>query len=92
MSKSDLKIFLIADSPFKYSSKSFKSNIHLSFQNEAEYGIIESIELKNFMCHGSLFFQFGPNVNFIVGKNGSKFKFLFTLYAISFRINISTSC
>ncbi|XP_072046479.1 structural maintenance of chromosomes protein 6-like [Amphiura filiformis] len=38
---------------------------------EAEYGIIESIRLKNFMCHGSLFFQFGPNVNFVVGRNGS---------------------
>ncbi|KAM9354821.1 structural maintenance of chromosomes protein 6 [Pholidichthys leucotaenia] len=37
-----------------------------------DIGIIESITLKNFMCHQSLGpFQFGPNVNFIVGNNGS---------------------
>uniref|UniRef100_A0A3B5AWY9 Structural maintenance of chromosomes protein 6 n=1 Tax=Stegastes partitus TaxID=144197 RepID=A0A3B5AWY9_9TELE len=35
-------------------------------------GLIESISLKNFMCHHSLgLFRFGPNVNFIVGNNGS---------------------
>ncbi|XP_042357224.1 structural maintenance of chromosomes protein 6 isoform X2 [Plectropomus leopardus] len=37
-----------------------------------EIGLIESITLKNFMCHHLLGpFQFGPNVNFIVGNNGS---------------------
>ncbi|XP_063356281.1 structural maintenance of chromosomes protein 6 isoform X2 [Pelmatolapia mariae] len=37
-----------------------------------DIGVIESITLKNFMCHHSLGpFQFGPNVNFIVGHNGS---------------------
>nr|XP_034965920.1 structural maintenance of chromosomes protein 6 [Zootoca vivipara]XP_034965921.1 structural maintenance of chromosomes protein 6 [Zootoca vivipara]XP_034965922.1 structural maintenance of chromosomes protein 6 [Zootoca vivipara]XP_034965923.1 structural maintenance of chromosomes protein 6 [Zootoca vivipara]XP_034965924.1 structural maintenance of chromosomes protein 6 [Zootoca vivipara]XP_034965925.1 structural maintenance of chromosomes protein 6 [Zootoca vivipara] len=37
-----------------------------------EVGIIESIQLKNFMCHSMLGpFKFGPNVNFIVGNNGS---------------------
>ncbi|KAM6961221.1 structural maintenance of chromosomes protein 6 [Aplochiton taeniatus] len=35
-------------------------------------GVIESITIKNFMCHHLLGpFQFGPNVNFIVGNNGS---------------------
>ncbi|XP_039992840.1 structural maintenance of chromosomes protein 6 isoform X2 [Xiphias gladius] len=35
-------------------------------------GLIESITLKNFMCHHLLSpFQLGPNVNFIVGNNGS---------------------
>ncbi|XP_039604041.1 structural maintenance of chromosomes protein 6 isoform X1 [Polypterus senegalus] len=44
-------------------------NSHLS---SGEVGIIESISLKNFMCHSLLGpFQFGPNVNFIVGNNGS---------------------
>ncbi|XP_059356994.1 structural maintenance of chromosomes protein 6-like [Carassius carassius] len=37
-----------------------------------EVGIIESISLRNFMCHSMLGpFAFGPNVNFIVGNNGS---------------------
>ncbi|KAM4695476.1 structural maintenance of chromosomes protein 6 isoform 2-T2 [Discoglossus pictus] len=37
-----------------------------------EVGIIESIYLKNFMCHSILGpFKFGPNVNFVVGNNGS---------------------
>ncbi|XP_059358366.1 structural maintenance of chromosomes protein 6-like [Carassius carassius] len=37
-----------------------------------EVGIIESISLRNFMCHSMLGpFAFGPNVNFVVGNNGS---------------------
>ncbi|XP_052559975.1 structural maintenance of chromosomes protein 6 isoform X2 [Tympanuchus pallidicinctus] len=37
-----------------------------------EAGIIESIQLKNFMCHSMLGpFQFGSNLNFIIGNNGS---------------------
>uniref|UniRef100_A0A8B9LVH1 Structural maintenance of chromosomes protein 6 n=1 Tax=Astyanax mexicanus TaxID=7994 RepID=A0A8B9LVH1_ASTMX len=37
-----------------------------------DIGVIESITLKNFMSHHLLGpFQFGPNVNFIVGNNGS---------------------
>ncbi|MBN3308903.1 SMC6 protein, partial [Amia calva] len=37
-----------------------------------DIGVIESISLKNFMCHNLLGpFEFGPNVNFIVGNNGS---------------------
>ncbi|KIJ26663.1 hypothetical protein M422DRAFT_55403 [Sphaerobolus stellatus SS14] len=34
-------------------------------------GIIEAIEMNNFMCHGRLSFQFGPQINFIIGNNGS---------------------
>ncbi|GLB38155.1 putative P-loop containing nucleoside triphosphate hydrolase protein [Lyophyllum shimeji] len=37
----------------------------------AEYGIIERIELVNFMCHKYLTFDFGPQINFIIGHNGS---------------------
>ncbi|XP_014703547.1 structural maintenance of chromosomes protein 6 [Equus asinus] len=38
----------------------------------AEVGIIESIQLRNFMCHSMLGpFKFGSNVNFVVGNNGS---------------------
>lgn len=40
---------------------------------QGDIGLIESVTLKNFMCHHLLGpFQFGPNVNFIVGNNGSK--------------------
>ncbi|XP_010158965.1 PREDICTED: structural maintenance of chromosomes protein 6-like, partial [Eurypyga helias] len=43
-----------------------------SLSTAGEVGIIESIQLKNFMCHSMLGpFQFGSNVNFVVGNNGS---------------------
>ena len=39
-----------------------------------QVGIVESITLKNFMCHSLLGpFTFGNNVNFVVGNNGSEF-------------------
>ncbi|KAF5369424.1 hypothetical protein D9758_002600 [Tetrapyrgos nigripes] len=34
----------------------------------AEHGIIESIEMHQFMCHKFLSFTFGPQINFIIGK------------------------
>lgn len=38
----------------------------------SDTGIVESITLKNFMCHSLLGpFAFGSNVNFVVGNNGS---------------------
>ncbi|KEF62096.1 uncharacterized protein A1O9_00068 [Exophiala aquamarina CBS 119918] len=37
----------------------------------ADYGILEGVELKNFMCHESMTFKLGPLINFICGKNGS---------------------
>uniref|UniRef100_A0A1A7WF85 Structural maintenance of chromosomes protein 6 n=1 Tax=Iconisemion striatum TaxID=60296 RepID=A0A1A7WF85_9TELE len=38
----------------------------------SDAGIVESITLKNFMCHSHLGpFAFGSNVNFVVGNNGS---------------------
>lgn len=39
--------------------------------SEAEVGIIEKITLVNFMCHTMLEVPLGPNVNFIIGRNGS---------------------
>ncbi|XP_052255864.1 structural maintenance of chromosomes protein 6-like isoform X2 [Dreissena polymorpha] len=39
--------------------------------DSAMCGIIEKIELKNFMCHPRLSINFGPAINFIVGHNGS---------------------
>lgn len=37
----------------------------------ASRGIIEEIQLVNFMCHGNLNIKLGRNVNFIHGLNGS---------------------
>lgn len=52
---------------------------HLSLQVQSDcevvsdVGIVKSITLKNFMCHANLGpFDFGSNVNFVVGKNGSE--------------------
>jgi structural maintenance of chromosomes protein 6 len=44
----------------------------------AEYGIIESITMVQFMCHRYLSFQFGPQINFIIGKS---FQQLFSIPA-----------
>jgi hypothetical protein len=43
-----------------------------------EVGILEEIVLQNFMCHRHLQLKFGPNINFIVGQNGSEY--IQTLY------------
>ncbi|KAI5122964.1 hypothetical protein M0805_006843 [Coniferiporia weirii] len=37
----------------------------------AELGIIQSLEMHQFMCHPRLSFIFGPQINFIIGHNGS---------------------
>ncbi|KAG8834848.1 Structural maintenance of chromosomes protein 6 [Serendipita sp. 399] len=39
--------------------------------NAAEAGIISSVELHNFMCHKYFTVNLGPQVNFIIGNNGS---------------------
>uniref|UniRef100_A0A6Q2YGH3 Structural maintenance of chromosomes protein 6 n=1 Tax=Esox lucius TaxID=8010 RepID=A0A6Q2YGH3_ESOLU len=54
----------------------YTQSTHIVFffkmQSSGEVGIVESISLKNFMCHSMLGpFTFGPNVNFVVGNNGS---------------------
>jgi chromosome segregation ATPase len=35
-------------------------------------GVIELIEMHDFMCHRHLKVPFGPKINFIIGHNGSK--------------------
>lgn len=36
-------------------------------QGVSDHGILESIEMNNFMCHKLLKFNFGPQINFIIG-------------------------
>ncbi|KAF2849389.1 dna repair protein-like protein rad18 [Plenodomus tracheiphilus IPT5] len=38
---------------------------------ETDSGIIEEIQCVNFMCHEHLTVPLGPNINFIIGHNGS---------------------
>lgn len=38
-------------------------------QGIAEHGIIEYIEMHQFMCHKYLTFHFGPQINFIIGAS-----------------------
>ncbi|KAK2167667.1 hypothetical protein LSH36_25g01011 [Paralvinella palmiformis] len=40
-------------------------------KDEAEVGIIEQVMVKNFMCHTLQDIKFGPQVNFVTGRNGS---------------------
>lgn len=37
----------------------------------AEAGVIETVTLTDFMCHEHLSIDLGPNMNFIIGHNGS---------------------
>ncbi|GAA5878546.1 hypothetical protein JCM3774_000102 [Rhodotorula dairenensis] len=37
----------------------------------AEAGVIRQVDLQNFMCHANTTVNFGPQVNFLVGVNGS---------------------
>lgn len=40
-------------------------------QGTAQSGIVEKIELRNFMCHANFSIDFGPKLNFVMGRNGS---------------------
>ena len=41
-------------------------------QGVAAMGIIERVEMVDFMCHTYLEFNFGPQINFIIGKCSSR--------------------
>jgi len=45
-------------------------------KHEALYGIIEEVEVVNFMCHKYFKIKFHSHLNFITGPNGSQFSFL----------------
>lgn len=45
--------------------------------NFIECGVVKSLKLVNFMCHGHFAIDFGPRINFVVGRNGSKLIHIF---------------
>ncbi|XP_077388554.1 structural maintenance of chromosomes protein 6 [Festucalex cinctus] len=50
----------------------------------SDAGIVESITLKNFMCHAFLGpINFGSNINFVVGRNGSGKSAILTALIVS---------
>ncbi|XP_008311197.1 structural maintenance of chromosomes protein 6 [Cynoglossus semilaevis] len=59
---------------------------------ESDAGIVESITLKNFMCHSLLGpFAFGSNVNFVVGNNGSGKSAVLTALIVALGGNAQTT-
>ena len=52
--------------------------INTASQREADAGVLEKVELFDFMCHKHLELNLSPNVNFILGRNGSKSQCNFT--------------
>uniref|UniRef100_A0A3Q3ATS2 Structural maintenance of chromosomes protein 6 n=1 Tax=Kryptolebias marmoratus TaxID=37003 RepID=A0A3Q3ATS2_KRYMA len=58
----------------------------------SDAGIVESITLKNFMCHSLLGpFAFGSNVNFVVGNNGSGKSAILTALIVALGGNAQTT-
>jgi len=35
-------------------------------------GVIEKVDMTNFMCHNRLTIKLGPQINFVIGHNGSE--------------------
>ncbi|KAG2733422.1 hypothetical protein G9P44_002947 [Scheffersomyces stipitis] len=53
------------------SSSSDSDDDEITDASPAKAGVIERISLKNFMCHDSFELELGPQINFIIGRNGS---------------------
>ncbi|KAH8382097.1 hypothetical protein KR009_001890 [Drosophila setifemur] len=52
--------------------RTFNLTSELSIPNAFDRcGKVISMRLTNFMCHSNLYMEFGPNINFLVGNNGS---------------------
>ncbi len=61
----------------KKSKKQKKPGLLFLFEQAgADVGIVETVTLKNFMCHSKLEFSFNPGTNIIYGKNGSESVFV----------------
>jgi len=56
-------------------------------ENESKPGALLKIHLENFMCHTHLQVDFKPNINFIVGENGSGKSAILTALTVCFGEN-----
>jgi len=64
--------------------------MHIEYtQREAEVGVIERLMLVNFMCHKKLDIILSPNVNFVLGRNGSK---LLLLSSVVVHVSACSCC
>ena len=52
-------------------------------------GYIKSLKLVNFMCHEHFFIDFTPNLNFIIGNNGTGKSAILTAIAVGLGANAS---
>ncbi|XP_033215267.1 structural maintenance of chromosomes protein 6 isoform X2 [Belonocnema kinseyi] len=48
-----------------------EQDVDPTFQREQTVGKVKRVFMRNFMCHDALEVNLNPNVNFIVGRNGS---------------------
>ena len=60
-------------------------------KGKENWGIIESISLRNFMCHSRLSIKFSRRINFIVGNNGSGKSALLTGLVVGLGGNASST-
>lgn len=52
-------------------TRTLTENISDDDSGPATAGVIEKIELTNFMCHDLFTLELGPQINFIIGRNGA---------------------
>ena len=53
-------------------SSRHNQQIRYTEENLQRCGLIKKISLRNFKCHAAFDHTFGLNINFILGRNGSK--------------------
>lgn len=58
----------------------------------AKAGVIEKIVLKNFMCHDFFELELGPQLNFIIGRNGSGKSAILTGISVGLGAKASETC